>query len=180
MEECQPPAAPSPAASRGAETSVPRRNEERLQEAPPLHAGPAPATPLSASCLLWEQLNVTAPEAPWRGLFLVAGQQARRRYFRLREAPGLGLRSGVSSGGPPGHGAHASFGPDVLAGVWCVHTASVTHLSVCPSAAGRGTDGRAPLQGPCPGRQAPGSLHATSMGPVAEAESVRREGRREI
>lgn len=61
--------------------------------------------------------------------------------------------------------------------------ASLLRQSVHPSAqatVGRRTDGRAPVQGPRPGRLAPGSLQATSMGSVALAESVRREGRRKI
>lgn len=84
------------------------------------------------SCLLWEQLHVTAAEAPMEGSLPCGGAAGTEKVLRLGEAPGLGLRPGASGGGPPGHGAHASFGPDVLVDVWCIPH-SQPHSSVSPS-----------------------------------------------
>lgn len=57
-----------------------------------------------------------------------------------RHGEGTSARGGAWSGAeawcerwrPPGHGAHASFGPDVLVDVWCIPH-SQPHSSVSPS-----------------------------------------------
>lgn len=85
------------------------------------------------SCLLWEQLNVTAAEAPMEGSLPCGRAAGTEKVLRLGEAPGLGLRPGVSGGGPRGTALMLHLGQMSLSMCGASRTASLTPPSVRPS-----------------------------------------------
>lgn len=167
MEECQPPAAPSPAASRGAETSVPRGNEARLCVRGRVCKRPRPCAQAAAqprlsqlaqqdvawwevSCLLWEQLNVTAPEAPTEGFLPCGGAAGPEKVPPARGGARPGAEVRRERWRPPG--AWRSCFIWARCPCWCVVRAhSQRHSSVRLSlSSGAGDRWPCPFAGPLP------------------------------
>lgn len=184
MEECQPPPAPSqqpPGAQKPVFPAEMRRAPAPARMPRPSHISQLAQQGVAwweVSCLLWEQFNVTAPEAPMEGSLPCGGAAGTEK------APGLGLRPVGAVAAPRGMALMPHLGQMSLS-VWCVlHSQPHSSIRQSLSAGRSGAGDRWPC--PCagsplpPARPAPGSLHATSMGPVAEAESVRHEGRGKI
>lgn len=171
-------------ASRGAKASFPRGNEAR--SCPCAYAPPQPH--LSASTagrgLVGSELSPlgTAQCHSSRGPH--GGVSSLWRGSRHGEGAWPGAEASGSSGSPPGHGAHASFGPDVLVGVVRpAQPASLVHPSVPQRRLQRGRGQMAvPLcrvpPTPCPAgpRLPPCHLHGScSRGRVRAPRGTRED-----
>lgn len=166
MEECQPPPAPSqqpPGAQKPVFPAEMRRAPAPARMPRPSHISQLAQQGVAwweVSCLLWEQLNVTAPEAPMEGSLPCGGAAGTEKV------PGLGLRPVGAVVAPRGMALMLHLGQMSLSVCGASCTASLTRPSVSPSAqatAGQGTDDRAPVQGPP--YPPPGRPQAPSMPP---------------